>query len=139
MVHPLPVTDFRAVRCVLDADDYAIGGEEVSATDLIEPAIWHGLMDLPDDIAVTISSHHGKELELLYNLHSDWVQSIGDQPDFDELYDGMLTAADCFQSATFSFLHGYYRSAMSDLRAALEAVAIGCYGNYNPDDQVFTG
>jgi hypothetical protein len=46
----------------------------------------------------------------------------------------MLDAADCFQCATYNLLHGYYRSALADLRSALELVTIGAYGNLKPDD-----
>jgi hypothetical protein len=49
--------------------------------------------------------------------------TIGDEQD--ELFSGMLDAVACFEASTFDSLHGYYRSAFSNLRSALELVAIG--------------
>jgi hypothetical protein len=46
-----------------------------------------------------------------------------------------LEAADCFQGATFNFLHGFYRTALAELRTALELVMIGAYGTLYPSDQ----
>jgi hypothetical protein len=46
----------------------------------------------------------------------------------------LLEANDCFQSATFNFLHGFYRTALAELRTALELVTIGAYGNLHPSD-----
>jgi hypothetical protein len=59
---------------------------------------------------------------------------MGDEP-HDELFIGMLDAADCFRASTFDCLHGYYRSAISNLRSAIELVAVGCLGNLSPNDQ----
>jgi hypothetical protein len=47
----------------------------------------------------------------------------------------MRDAVDCFQCATFNFLHGFYRGALAELRTALELVTIGTYGNLNPTDK----
>jgi hypothetical protein len=137
MTKPLPLSDFRAVRHVLEAHEYAFGGEELPPRDLIEPAIWDGIIHLPDDIAVRISNHHGRDLKLLYSLWGDWLHAMGDRSlGEDNLFDGMLDAADCFQCTTFNLLHGYYRSALSNLRSALELVAAGAYGTIRPDDPV---
>jgi hypothetical protein len=62
----------------------------------------------------------------------DLLEAIGDEQD--ELFAGMLDAVDCFQASTFDSLHGYYRSALSNLRSALELVAIGSLGNLSPND-----
>jgi hypothetical protein len=51
-----------------------------------------------------------------------------------ELYGSMLDAGDCFQASTFNSLHGYYRSALSNLRSAIELVAVGALGNIAPND-----
>jgi hypothetical protein len=89
-------------------------------------------MHLPDDVAITTSNHHGSQLSDLYTLWGGWVEAIGDRED--ELFAAMLDAADCFQSSTFDSLHGYCRSALSNLRSALELVAIGTLGNLSPND-----
>jgi hypothetical protein len=125
MMMPVPLSDFRARRYVLEADAYLTGGEHIAPTDLIASNIWSGITHLPDDIAIRISSHHGTELKLLYSLWGDWLEATGDPFQKDNLFACMLDAADCFQCATFNLLHGYYRSALADLRSALELVAIG--------------
>jgi hypothetical protein len=137
MTKPVPLSDFRACRHMLEEHEYFTGGEEIAPTDLIEWDVWNGIMHLPDDIAMRISNHHGAELKLLYSLHGDWIGATGNPEEPDNLFSGMLDAADCFQCATFNFLHGYYRSAISDLRSALELVEIGSFGNVRPDDPVY--
>jgi hypothetical protein len=51
------------------------------------------------------------------------------------MFNCLLEAADCFQGATFNFLHGYYRTALAELRTALELVMIGAYGTLYPSDK----
>lgn len=137
MTKPLPLSDFRARRHMLEEHEYAFGGEEIAPTDLIEQRVWDGITHLPDDIAIRISNHHGRQLKLLYTLESDWMGATGDPTNPDDLFHGMLDAADCFHCATFNLLHGYYRSALSDLRSALELVAVGAFGNLRPGDPVY--
>jgi hypothetical protein len=137
MSKPVPTSDFRAVRHVLEEHEYAIGGEDMPPTDLIQPDVWDGIMHLPDDVAITISNHHGTWLRVLYSLWSDWMEAVGKPRDADKLFFGMLDAADCFQCATFDFLHGYYRSALANMRSALELVTIGTFGNLAPNDPVY--
>ena len=64
-------------------------------------------------------------LRLMRQLWGDWLEAIGDPDNSDEMFNCLLEAADCFQGATFNFLHGYYRTALSELRTALELVIIG--------------
>ncbi len=78
MTKPLPLSDFRAVRHILEEHEYAYGGEEVPPTDLVEPSVWDHITHLPDDIAIRISNHHGSQLKLLNTLSSDWMKSVGD-------------------------------------------------------------
>ena len=137
MTKPLPLSDFRAVRHVLAEHEYAIGGEEVQPSDLIEHDVWDGIMHLPDDVAVRISNHHGRQLRFLYSLWCDWIEAVGDPSHPDNLFGAMLDAHDCFQCTVFDFLHGYYRSALSNLRSALELVIAGVYGNLRPNDPEF--
>jgi hypothetical protein len=139
MVHKMPLSDFRAVRRVLDPDDFALGGDDPPPSDLIAEDDWYGMVDLPDDVAIRTSSQNGRDLSLLYALWGEWVEAVGDVSNQDELYGCMLDATDCFQSATFDLLHGYYRSALSNLRAALELVMIGAYGSFRPADGDYVG
>lgn len=64
----LALTDFRAVRRVLEPHVFASGGNNVPPTDLINWEVWDGIMHLPDDVAIRISNHHGTHLKLLYSL-----------------------------------------------------------------------
>jgi len=121
-----PATDFRATRALLSDEAFAlVTGNRSGPTDLVAEDIWNGIVHLPDDVALTTSSHHG-------SLWGDWIEAIGH--DHDEMFTGMLDAADCFQASTFNLLHGYYRSALANLRSALELVAIGSLGNRSPAD-----
>ena len=92
-------------------------------------------MHLPDHVALTASGHHGDELTRLCRLQGDWLHAIGH--DIDELYPAMLDAADCFQASVFDSLHGFYRSALSNLRSILDIMAAGALGNIRPSDEVY--
>jgi hypothetical protein len=105
-------------------------GPRPGPTDLVAEDVWNGIIHLPDDVAITTSNHHGSQLATLYLLWGDLLEAIGDEQD--ELFAGMLDAVDCFQASTFDSLHGYYRSALSNLRSALELAAIGSLGNLSP-------
>lgn len=130
------VKDFRSSRELLPDEVFAyVTGNRSRPTDLIRKRIWRGIMHLPDDVALTTSNHHGRQLQTLYTFWGAWLEAIGE--DEDALYGAMLDAADCFQSSTFDALHGYYRSALSNLRAALDVVAIGTVGNLAPTDPVY--
>jgi hypothetical protein len=128
--------DFRSNRALLPDGVFLLSdGKRPGPTDLVREEVWNGIMHLPDDVAITTSNHHGTQLAALYKLWGDWLTAIGDEQD--ALFAGMLDAADCFQSSTFDLLHGYYRSAVSNLRSALELVAIGTLGNLVPNDKVY--
>ena len=130
------VKDFRSSRELLPDEVFAyVTGDRWRPTDLVRKRVWRGIMHLPDDVALTTSNHHGKQLRTLYTFWGAWYEAIGE--DQDALYGAMLDAGDCFQSSTFDALHGYYRSALSNLRAALDLVAIGTVGNLTPDDPVY--
>lgn len=129
-----PISDFRTKRALLPDEVFLlVSGKRPGPTDLIAEDIWNGIVHLPDDVALTTSNHHGTQLATLYALWGDWLEAIGDK--HDDLFAGMLDAADCFQASTFNSLHGYYRSALSNLRSALELVAIGALGNLSPADK----
>jgi hypothetical protein len=59
-------------------------------------------------------------------------EAIGDPDKPDEIFNCLLEAGDCFQGATFNFLHGFYRTALAELRTALELVMIGTFGTLYP-------
>jgi hypothetical protein len=136
MSKKLPIDDFRTIRHKLEPHEFAISeGQDALPSNLIQPDVWHGIMHLPEDVSIRVSDHNGTRLSLMYSLWSDWVTAIGD-PDYpDEIYNCMLDAADCFQCATFNFLHGFYRVALAELRTALELITIGTYGSLNATDE----
>jgi hypothetical protein len=135
MVRPVPPSDFRALRHKLDPDDFALSdGPDPPASDLVDEKVWAGITHLPDDVAIRTSDHNGVRLTLLYSLWGDWITATGDGTEPDELFAAMLDALDAFQCATFLYLHGYYRAAMSELRVALEQVIMGTFGNLWPTD-----
>jgi|SRR2546428_1927334 len=124
MTRYLPTNDFRAVRKVLEADDFALSeGPELPPSDLIKAKMWSGIMTLPDDVAIRTSNHHGTMLKLMYELWSVWWEAIGEREDL--VYVPMLDAGDDFYAAIFNLLHGFYRQACDSLRSALELTAIG--------------
>lgn len=126
MSKALPPEDFRAVRMVLEPDDFAFGsGDEARPSDLVDKETWHGITLLPDDVAIRTSNHHGDLLKMLYDLWGAWIEAVGEIQD--PLYDTILDAADEFQAASFNALHGYYRPAIGCLRNALEQITIGTY------------
>lgn len=135
MAKKLPCTDFRAIRSKLEPHEFAVSdGQDVAPSDLVDSEVWDGIMHLPEDVSIRVSDHNGVRLRLIYQLWVDWVEAIGDPDEPDEMFDCMLEAADCFQGATFNFLHGFYRTALAEQRTALELVMIGAYGNLRPSD-----
>lgn len=131
------MADFRSIRKKLPPEVFQSGGEDVPPSDLVSKEVWDGIMHLPDDVALRISDHYGSDLAILYAYWGDWLKAIGEPGNEDMLYYGMLDAADCFQCCTFDLLHGYYRAAISNLRAALELVLITAYGRINPCDKFY--
>jgi hypothetical protein len=128
--------DFRTTRTLLPDHVFAVvSNTRRHPTDLVAEDVWRGIIHLPDDAALMTSSHHGSQLSLLYTLRGDWVEAIGEE--HDELFAAMLDAADCFQCSTFDSLHGFYRSALSNLRTALELIAAGTLGNVSPEDEAY--
>ena len=134
MTKPLSLKDFRAIRIVLEPDDFALGpDEEVPPSDLIDKETWHNIVDLPDDVSVTTSNHRGKLLKKLNQLNIAWILSMDSAGEYggDPISDSILDAHFEFESAIFNALHGYYKQAISSLRNALEIVIIGTYCHIN--------
>jgi hypothetical protein len=133
MAKKLPLSDFRAIRSKLEPHAFANPkGQDAPPSDLIDAKTWKGIMHLPEDVSIRISDHNGARLRLLYSLWGDLIEATGDPEHPDEIYNSILDAADCLQCATFNFMHGFYRGALSELRTALELLMIGTYGSLNP-------
>lgn len=131
--------DFRTIRRRLPDEVFLLPEGQTRRPlprDIIKKKIWRGIMHLPDDVAITTSGHQGAELATLYELWGDWLTATGLEEQ-DALFNPMVDAADCFQSSTFDSLHGYYRSALSNLRTVLELIAIGVLGSLAPTDSEY--
>jgi hypothetical protein len=128
MPRKLPLDDFRAVRVVLEADDFALSPEEPDPPpeDLVDETTWSDLFTLPDTVAFFTSNDHGGELRLMSELWGECIDHFPPELD-DETSYGLMTASDEFQAATFNALGGYYRVAIDCLRAALESLTITTY------------
>ncbi len=123
MVKNLELNDFRAVRQVLEPEDFALtdGKPDGPPTDLIDPDAWDHIMTLPGDVAIRTSGFQGSRITLLNDITSAWVEIL--TPD-GIVSIAMLDIADAFYSSTFSQLHGFYKEALSILRTAIETIAL---------------
>ncbi|CPF06304.1 hypothetical protein [Burkholderia pseudomallei] len=110
-------------------------GLDAPPSDLVDQDVWDGIMHLPEDVSIRTSNHNGIRLRLMYSLWGDWIQTVGNPLEPDEIFENLLSAGECFQCSTFNFLHGYYRAAIAELRTALELVMIGAYGSLFPMDR----
>ena len=137
MSKPMPLDDFRAVRIVLEPDDFALGFEKPDPppSDLIAKDVWRGITGLPDDVAIRTSDHNGRTLAEIYALWSRWVMVVGEP--VEALFDPMLDAGDDLQNSVFNALHGYYRAAFSSLRGVTELMTIGTCGIFARNSQMY--
>jgi len=126
---PLATDDFRAVRIVLEPEDFALtDGEPDIPDNLIDQETWNGIMVLPDDVAIRTSNHKGEWLKELYHQQTLWTEyAVGDSANSDILFEAMLYTMDELDAATFLNLHGYYRQSIGCLRNTLEIVTVGIY------------
>jgi hypothetical protein len=79
---------------------------------LVDPAVWHGIMHLPEDVSIRISDHNGLRLRLMYQFWGDWVEAIGDPNNPDEIFNCLLEAADRFGDLWVFGQHDGDRSAV---------------------------
>ncbi len=136
MSHSLPESDFRAFRVKLDPDDFALSyGPDPPPSDLIPEDVWHSIQDLPSDVSIRTSDHHGTKLKGIHELLGFWISEVIEAGNL--LDDVFLDANEEFQAAEFNLLHGFYRPAISCLRSALEIVNIGCYCQMSPDKDLY--
>ena len=71
MTKNIDLADFRAIRRVLEPDDFALtnGKPDPPPTDLIDREI----MTLPGHVAITTTSYQGSRISLMNDLSSEWV------------------------------------------------------------------
>ncbi|MGI0134935.1 MAG: hypothetical protein ACREBW_08275, partial [Candidatus Micrarchaeaceae archaeon] len=127
MAKNLEPSDFRAVRRVLEPDDFALTGDKPDGPpiDLISEEAWDHIMTLPSDVAIRTSGFQGSRISLLNDATAGWTEIL---PTTDIIASAMLDVADNLYSSTFSQLHGFYKEAIATLRSALETsvLAVEC-------------
>jgi len=136
---PLTTDDFRAVRIVLEPEDFALtDGKPDVPDDPIDRETWNGIMVLPDDVAIRTSNHKGEWLKELYHQQTLWTEyAVGDSDNSDILFEAMLYTMDELDAALFLNLHGFYRQSIGCLRNTLEIVTVGTYLHiYNLSDDL---
>jgi hypothetical protein len=123
MVKRMDLDDFRAIRRVLDPDDFALsdGEPDPPPKDLIGEEAWDHIMTLPGDVAIRTTNHQGSRVALLYELSSEWVFSM---PPRSITADAMLEISPNLDSSIFNTVHGHYKTALAVLRTALETSVI---------------
>ncbi|GEM_PF-6258404 len=129
---PLPDSDFRAKRYLLEKSDFAIAsGEYEGPTHLIDKDTWESIVTLPDDVSIRTSDKYGPQLEQIWEFWSMWPRVVGgvqalskDDPAESPTAIAACDATDEFQAGTYAALVGYYRVAYSCLRNVLEQVSI---------------
>ena len=137
MAKPLDTADFRAIRIVLEPDDFAVSDDKPDRpTNLVDKKTWHGIADLPDDVSIRTSNHQGTILKELYALQSTWTShAIGEDQDI--LFEVLLYTIDELDAALFNALHGYYRQAIGCLRNMVELVLFGTHCQMAQDTTLF--
>jgi hypothetical protein len=127
MPKPLPLADFRAVRIVLEDDDFALAPDDPRRppSDLIDKKTWNSIVTLPDDVSFRTSNEYGRILKAMNRCWVAWVDSLAMR--HDPVEGAILDAADEFRAATYNSLHGFYRQSFGCLRNALETVTIATY------------
>jgi hypothetical protein len=115
----MDLADFRAIRRVLEPDDFALTDDKPDPppTDLIDRESWEHIMTLPGDVAITTTSYQGSRISLMNDLSSEWVFSM---PLNGITGHAMGVISDNLTSSIFNTVHGHYKTALTVLRAALE-------------------
>lgn len=126
MAKALRLADFRARRVVLEPKDFALGPDhDPPPSDLIDKETWQGITELPDDVSIRTTNYRGSLIRTMCHVQDAWMQSVGIEEI--PIYDVMTLVYLELQATTFNTLCGYYRTAISGLRNAVELTAIGAY------------
>ena len=129
MTKHMPLDDFRAIRTVLEEDDYALssGTPEPPPSDLIPEDIWLHLTVLPDEVAVRTSNRHGTLIDILNQLAGTWSVCVGDSEHPDPVGLAMIEMINEPDASLYNMLVGFYRQAIDSLRIILDSVSVGAY------------
>ena len=106
MTKNMDLADFRAVRRVLEPDDFALtdGKPDPPPTDLIDRESWEHIMILPGHVAITTTSYQGSRISLMNDLSSEWVFSM---PLNGITGQAMGVISDNLTSSIFNTVHGH--------------------------------
>jgi hypothetical protein len=137
----MPLDDFRAIRTVLEEDDYALssGIPDPTPADLILEDTWLHLTVLPDEVAVRTSNRHGTLLDILNQLASTWPDSMGDSKHPDPVGLAMIEVINEPDASLYNMLVGFYRQAIDSLRIILDSVSVGAYCQLTSQVNVLQG
>jgi hypothetical protein len=101
---PLPESDFRAKRLMLEDDDFAlVSGAYEGPTDLVAESTWRSMVSLPDDVSIRTSDRYGTQLEQMWEYWGIWnrvvlaVQALSKDPSESPMAIASCDAADEFQ------------------------------------------
>jgi hypothetical protein len=127
MPRPMPLSDFRAVRAILENDDFALVPENPDRPprDLIDRESWDGIVTLPDDVSIRTSNDYGQLLKAMDGCWGAWIDCLASRRD--PIENAILDVADEFHAATYNSLHGFYRQGFGCLRNALESMTVATY------------
>ena len=118
---------FRNNRSLLPPEAFAHSeGPDLPPRDLIEENIWNSIMFTPDDVSLRTSADHGKEIKIMYELWSSFIEysfKRGKSP----LSDSILDACDELQNSMITLIIGLYGLSASCLRAVIEYGITGLY------------
>lgn len=141
---PLPTSDFRAKRRMLEDSDFAVApGKYSGPTDLIQEDTWRSITSLPDDVSIRTSDKYGSQMEQMWEHWGTWgrvglaVQALSDDPSGSPTAVAICDATDAFQAATYCALVGFYRVAFSCLRNVLEQMTVGARLAISSDTKSF--
>lgn len=142
---PLPDSDFRGRRYILEKDDFAAASGEYSGqTNLIDEDTWKSIVALADDVSIRTSDKYGSQLQQMWEYWGLWsrvvggIQALSSDPTESPTAIAACDAGDEFQAATYAALVGYYRVAFSCLRNVLEHITIATQLTVSNDTRDFT-
>jgi hypothetical protein len=119
MVEPVPLTDFRALRRILEPEDFALyaGGPNPPQEYLVDQGIWDHMMILPEDVSIVTSEWHGRQIDSMVQLYMLWMDRVAasGKRSHPMLYDVILVCYEEWQASVFATVHGFYRVGMTCL------------------------